>query len=358
MRGLLEPGQYRDTKTPVPFNWRTRPSVNAARAACPLSYGMVTGSPGSKPPYETALTMWPDPRSDMCGRKLVTVRTGPRRFVSSIQVQSWLEILSSFPWSSTPAALTRMSTRPIALMESRTSDLTDASLRTSVARAIADSEVPSFRTSSTVLSIRGTSKSATTTLAPCRASALAMALPTPLPPPVTTATLPPRAPRAVAVVSVEGVMPGEYYALPSRGSGAADSGRARPAPLGDRSQSNDRNLAVGAPLIGAVGGVLRHDPLPGLGAGITFQGLGLYAYETAADLFPNLVWVTSHVEVPGWMSGGASPGAGNQPTVTLAEGGEVNFALPPTLGTNSGQDQRGSPAAAVQPAVEERGESK
>src|SRR3979490_1091591 len=224
---------------------------------------MVSGSPGRRPPYETALMMWPDPRSVMCGKKLVTVLTGPSRFVSSIQLQSWLDILSSLPWRRTPAALTRMSTRPIALMESRTRDLTDASLRTSVDRAIADSLVPSLRTSSTVFSIRGTSKSATTTLAPWRASALAIALPTPLPPPVTTATLVPRAPRAGGVAS-------------GKSSGTANTmhcRRANPVQLEDGRQPDERNLAVGPLLAIAVVGKPGHDSPPGFDAGLVCGGV-------------------------------------------------------------------------------------
>src|SRR5713101_1027126 len=150
---------------------------------------MVIGSPGRRPLYETAFTMWPEPRSVMCGRNAVLVRTAPRRLVSSIQAQSLLEIRSSLPCRRTPAALSTMSTLPIALIASRASERTDASLRTSVDSAIADSLVPSLRISAMVRSIRGVSKSAITMFAPCLAMALATARPTPLPPPVTTATL-------------------------------------------------------------------------------------------------------------------------------------------------------------------------
>ncbi len=110
--------------------------------------------------------MCPEPRSVMWLRKPVVVRTAPRRLVSSIQAQSWLDMRSSLPCSSTPAALTRMSTFPIDLIAPCTSERTDASLRRSVESAIDLSAVRSLRMSSTVRSMRGASKSATTTSAP------------------------------------------------------------------------------------------------------------------------------------------------------------------------------------------------
>src|SRR5438128_2309597 len=119
--------------------------------------------------------MWPEPCSVICERKTVLLLTGPRRLVSSIQVQSLLEMRSSLPCRSTPAALTRMSTRPIVLTASRASERTDASLRTSVDSAMAASLVPSLTISATVRSIRGVSKSAITMFAPCLAIALATA---------------------------------------------------------------------------------------------------------------------------------------------------------------------------------------
>ena len=91
--------------------------------------------------------------------------------------------------------LTRTSTWPMALIASSIIEWTEESLRTSVVRARAASDVPRWRISSTVRSIRAVSKSAMTSLAPCRASALAAALPMPLAPPTTTATLPDSAPR-------------------------------------------------------------------------------------------------------------------------------------------------------------------
>src|SRR5713101_3279044 len=77
----------------------------------------------------------------------------------------------------------------------------EVSLRTSVDSAIADSLVPSFRISPTVRSMRGSSKSETTMLAPCRAIAFAIARPTPLPPPMTKATLFQSAPRVGPSIS-------------------------------------------------------------------------------------------------------------------------------------------------------------
>src|SRR5438034_1133665 len=139
--------------------------------------------------------MCPDRRSSMCGRMALIVRTGPSRFVSSIHRQSLLFSFWGLPCRSTPAMLIRTSTWPMALIASPAMDRTEASLRTSVGSARAASDVPSWRISSTVRSMRDMSKSAMTSLAPCRASALAAVLPMPLAPPTTIATLPERAPR-------------------------------------------------------------------------------------------------------------------------------------------------------------------
>src|SRR5205814_4306427 len=84
---------------------------------------------------------------------------------------------------------------PMALIASVASERAELSLRATVGRASAASELPRRRISSTVRSMRAASKSATTTRAPCLASALAAVLPIPLAPPTTTATLPESAPR-------------------------------------------------------------------------------------------------------------------------------------------------------------------
>ena len=39
-------------------------------------------------PAGTALTMWPEPRSVMCGKTAIVVRTVPSTLVSSIHFQS------------------------------------------------------------------------------------------------------------------------------------------------------------------------------------------------------------------------------------------------------------------------------
>src|SRR5206468_3352875 len=114
----------------------------------------VSGSVGASPPALTALTMWPERLASMCGRTAATVRTGPSRFVSSIHRQSLLLSFSSLPWRRTPAMLTRTSTWPMALIASSIIEWTEESLRTSVVRARAASDVPRWRISSTVRSIR------------------------------------------------------------------------------------------------------------------------------------------------------------------------------------------------------------
>src|SRR2546426_2614242 len=283
----------------------------------------------------------------MWGKKPVTVRTGPRRFVSSIQFQSWVEILSSLPWSSTPAALTRMSTWPIALIESRTSERTEESLRMSVDMAIAESQVPSFSPSSTVFSIGGTSKSATTTLAPWRARALAIALPIPLPPPVTTATLPPRAPRGAA-----------FFASKTDGTANTMHRRyAKPVRLRDWRQPDDWNLAVCRLLVLGVVGELRHDALPGLGALSPLHQLGLHAHAAGAGLHPDLVRVTGHVQIPARMFGVAALRGDHQPCIAFGQAHQVHVARPPALRSDRRQDHGATHAPATQETVDARYQS-
>ena len=90
-----------------------------------------------------------------------------------------------------PALLTRMSIRPSSEVVCSISATTASSTFTSVGTARHLREVAA-RIAAAVVSRSVTVRAAMTTSAPCSARSIAVAAPMPVPPPVTTATLPVR----------------------------------------------------------------------------------------------------------------------------------------------------------------------
>src|SRR4051794_31054158 len=157
-------------------------------------------------------TIRPKPRSCMCGHTACAQLNAPVRLTRRSRSQSSGDWFANWPtWSSVPALLTRMSTDPSSSTVRATAASTSARFVTSQRTASARRPMP--RISPTVSSVctspccratvasapylsvssdssDSTSRSATTTSAPARARVSASARPSPLDPPVTSATRP------------------------------------------------------------------------------------------------------------------------------------------------------------------------
>jgi len=136
---------------------------------------------------ETLITL-PAPRAAICGARAAVKKNGARTFVANIDSKSSTAKLSVGPNEKLPALFTRMSMPWPLFSPSAASSLTLSSAARSARTNRA--EPPSPRIAATTSEPRRSSRPDTTTSAPSRANASAVARPIPDVLPVTSATFP------------------------------------------------------------------------------------------------------------------------------------------------------------------------
>src|SRR5215211_3710066 len=183
----IAPGYTTIARMPCSLPSSASASVKPVRPNLEAQYAEALAQPFF-PATEETLTIVPPPASRMCGKAALESEKGARRFTASVRSQPSTSSSSTVPGASVPAALTSTSMCPKASTVRSTTSTGSTSLARSTGRF--STRRPVFETSSLVLSSSSRLLAASATSAPARASANAVAFPSPLLAPVTSATWP------------------------------------------------------------------------------------------------------------------------------------------------------------------------
>src|SRR5205807_1119171 len=156
-------------------------------------YAIESSTSGIAPPSpatEAMLMILPPPCAIMTFPAACEHKKAPVRFTSSTRRQSSTAMVATGATQARPALFTRMSMRPSSAFVRSTIARTSSGLVTSQRKPSA--RTPSAASSAAVCAQRSALRAQSTMSAPISASALAICRPSPLPPPVTMATFPPR----------------------------------------------------------------------------------------------------------------------------------------------------------------------
>src|SRR5206468_4980638 len=155
-------------------------------------YAIASSTSGIAPPRPATDAMLmilpPPPCAIITFPAACAHRNAPVRFTSITFRQSSTAMLVTGATHARPALFTRMSIRPSSAFARSTIARTSSALVTS--QRMPSARTPNGESSAAVLAQRSASRAQSTTSAPISASAVAICRPSPLPPPVTMATLP------------------------------------------------------------------------------------------------------------------------------------------------------------------------
>src|SRR6516225_3185465 len=179
------PGHTVLAVTPLAATSRARVLVNAMMPPFAPEYTASSDEP-TRPASEPMLMTRPKPRSIMPGTTALMTRSAPLKLMSRILSQNSSVVFTNGMKSSQPALFTTTSTGPRSASTARTADSTEAVRVTSISTAIAVPPAAVISLADCPAAVRF--RSATATLNPFAASAVAMPLPMPWALPVTMAT--------------------------------------------------------------------------------------------------------------------------------------------------------------------------